>query len=333
MKKSLYFTGRSEVEIKEEPVRSPREGEVLIESILSSISFGSEKLVYKGRLTDDNELDTAIDSLDKKVDYPIKYGYSSLGEVVSVGKGVSDDIIGRDVFCFHPHESKFLEKQENIILVPEEIDLRDFSFLPSVETAVNFALDGGPMIGEKVAVIGQGVVGLMTTAVLENFPLDKLITVDPISGRRKASEELGADIIYEDIEDMNSSMTSQDGLDLAYELSGDPSTLEKVFDSLRYDGRIVIGSWYGDKENSISLGTHFHRNRISIKSSQVSSIDPDISGRWDKDRRMDQVIKMIKKIEPKDVISHEIPFTEAEKAYELLDKKPEKCIQVILRYD
>ncbi len=319
---------------------SPGKGEVLVHSVLSSISYGSEKLVYKGELNENIVLDTNIDPLNHKLDYPVKYGYSNIGKIVSKGKNVDEDRIGKTVFAFNPHESKFIADVDDLIPVPEKIDHKDFLFLPNVETAINLVLDGAPLIGENVMVIGQGVVGLLTTAVLNEFPIETLITVDPIEYRREVSKDLGADVVldagYSDERTGKTLEIPEEGLDLIYEVSGDRSALEKAIEQASYEGRIIVGSWYGDKENEekqINLGTSFHRNRLDIRSSQVSSIGPEISGRWDKSRRIKQAIRMIKKIEPKKLITHEIPFSEARRAYELLDEKSEECIQVVLEYE
>lgn len=333
MKKSLYFAGPDKVNIEEEPLRKPEEGEVLIDSILSSVSSGSEKLIYKDRLEKNTLLDTDIETLRGRFDYPVKYGYSVIGEIISTGKGVDEELIGDKVFCFQPHESKFTHSVEDIIPIPDDISPKDFSFLASMETAVNLVLDGAPLIGENVIVIGQGVIGLLTTSILQNFPLDNLITIEPLESRRKVSRKMGADFVVEDIRSLESTDLNDAGADLLYELSGDLSSLEKAVEFARYNGRIIAGSWYGDQAQELNLGTKFHRNRLKIKSSQVSSIDPDISGRWTKSRRLDQAINMIEDIKPKSLITHEIPFSEAERAYRLIDEHPEKCIQIVLHYD
>lgn len=337
MRRTLHFTGDSEVKIRKEPVPSPEEDQVVIEAIISSISTGSEKLVYRGELNENIVLDKDIKALDHELQYPVKYGYSMIGEVVSTGKNVDEKWIGKEVFCFHPHESEFVADVDDLIMIPDNLDIRDFAFLPNVETAVNLILDGAPLIGENVMVIGQGVIGLLTTAILSKFPISNLITMDLLESRRKISSQLGADVVLDgDFSTAGKNKRSQipeEGLDLIFETSGQLSALEAAVEKASFDGRIIVGSWYGDKKEKINLGTPFHRNRLNIKSSQVSSIDPKISGRWNKSRRINQAIKMIKEIEPRSLITQEMPFSEAQKVYELLDKHPEKYVQIMFKYD
>ena len=335
-KKSLYFTGPRKVKIREEEIKESEEEEVLIKSKISSISSGTELLLYNDKIEQGTKLDTQIASLKDSFEYPFKYGYSNIGEVISVGKGVSKEWIGEYVFSFHPHETHYIKSVDDLIKVPNNIDIENFSFLPNIETALNFVMDGRPIIGENIIIFGQGVIGLLTTAILNEFPLNKLITVDSYKKRRKMSKKFGSyrafgtDFDSEDILDPLENL--KNGFDLSYEISGNLSALEKAVEVTRYDGRIIIGSWYGNKRKPFNLSTRFHRNRIKIISSQVSTINPNLSGRWDKGRRLDLAIELIKQLNPQDLISHRISFTEAEKAYSLLNNNSEETLQVILEY-
>ncbi|MEF8832280.1 MAG: zinc-binding alcohol dehydrogenase, partial [Candidatus Thermoplasmatota archaeon] len=240
MRRTLHFTGDSEVKIKEEPVPSPKKGQVLIDSIISSISHGSEKLVFRGELNEDIVLDKEIEALNHELQYPVKYGYSVIGEIVSTGKNVDENWIGRKVFAFHPHESEFVADLDDLIIVPDKIDCRNFVFLPNVETAVNLVLDGAPLIGENVMVIGQGIVGLLTTAILSKFPIANLITMDLLKSRREISKDLGADVVLDENFSTDGSTKlykiPEEGLDLIFETSGNLSALEKAVENAGFEG-------------------------------------------------------------------------------------------------
>jgi threonine dehydrogenase-like Zn-dependent dehydrogenase len=121
--------------------------------------------------------------------------------------------------------------------------------------------------------------------------------------------------------------------DLAIELSGSPTALNDAIALTTFSGRIVIGSWYGEKRAEIDLGGAFHRSRIKLNSSQVSTIAPELSGRWDKARRFQVAWEALKRIQPQKWITHRFPIEEAGKAYELLDKNPQETIQVIFEYN
>jgi threonine dehydrogenase-like Zn-dependent dehydrogenase len=119
------------------------------------------------------------------------------------------------------------------------------------------------------------------------------------------------------------------GADLTYELSGNPSALNDAVALTLFSGRIVIGSWYGEKQVEVNLGGAFHRSRIRLVSSQVSSISPELSGRWDKKRRFDVAWKALERIKPEKWITHRFKLEKAAEAYRLLDENPQDAIQVI----
>lgn len=230
-----------------------------------------------------------------------------------------------------------------------------------METAVNLVQDGAPILGERVLVLGQGVIGLLTASLLKEFPLEKLVTSDRYPLRRKASLEIGVDdsfdprlleenfsgsgskhqFGYAQIRSMPSTNTTPavnqfsyaQNFDLTFELSGSPSALNDAIALTAFSGRIVIGSWYGEKRAPIDLGGAFHRSRIQLISSQVSTIAPVLSGRWDKARRFGVAWEALRRIQPQKWITHRFPIEEAEKAYRLLDNHPEETIQVIFNYN
>jgi threonine dehydrogenase-like Zn-dependent dehydrogenase len=253
--------------------------------------------------------------------------------VVEAGDDRSAKWIGRTVFAFQPHQNYFSTTPEQVIPLPEGISPQSAVFLPNMETAVNFVMDGHPLIGERVAVFGQGIVGLLTTALLAKFPLKDLLTLDLYSNRRAASVDAGATQSFDPGSATTlSQVRDENGIDLAYELSGSPKSLDQALAVTGFAGRVVVGSWYGQKRVSLDLGGHFHRSRIQIISSQVSSFAPSISGRWDKLRRFDLAWEMIHQVQPERWITHRLPFQQAAQGYHLLDQNPEEVIQVLLDY-
>jgi len=192
----------------------------------------------------------------------------------------------------------------------------------------------------------------LTASLLNEFPLDALVTSDCYELRRKASLEIGVSGSYDpessDAQNKTTSSNSmrhskstnllhqfaytQNKFDLTFELSGSPSALDDAISLTAFSGRIVIGSWYGEKRASVDLGGSFHRSRIKLISSQVSTIAPELSGRWDKARRFDVAWRALERIKPEKWITHHFPIEEASKAYELLDKNPQETIQVIFDY-
>ncbi|MEW6335679.1 MAG: oxidoreductase [Thermodesulfobacteriota bacterium] len=337
---SLYFTAPRRVEIREGPLPSPAAGQVLVRTLFSAISPGSELLAYRGLCPDDVPLDKTIPAFSAPFRFPARYGYSVVGRVISCGRDVPSDWENRFVFAFHPHESHFLARPAELHGLPPDISPEEALFLPALETAVNFTMDGRPMIGERVIVFGQGIVGLLTTAMLAGHPLGCLITLDPEALRRRFSLMAGADASLDPFEPgvldaLPARLGSKEpwgGADLVYEISGTPEALEQALAVTGFSGRVVIGSWYGRKKANLNLGGRFHRSRIRLISSQVSSISPELTGRWTKARRLEAVWSLLKKADPVRFVTHRFPFAQAAQAYACLDETPGASVQVILTY-
>jgi threonine dehydrogenase-like Zn-dependent dehydrogenase len=259
-----------------------------------------------------------------------------VGEVVELGPDVENHWLARRVFTFNPHEDHFIAHIDGLLPVPEHLSTENAVFLPNMETAINFLMDGHPLIGERAAVFGQGIVGLLTTALLASFPLAELLTVDPIEKRRAVSLELGAtqSISPATATEFKPARESDtiDGYDLIYELSGTPEALDQAINLTGFDSRIVVGSWYGEKKAPLTLGREFHRNRVKIISSQVSTIAAEHRGRWDKERRFSLAWEKLTQIEPAHLITHRFHLHQAADAYRLLDQQPAEAVQIIFDY-
>ncbi len=333
---ALHHTAPYEVKVVEEPTPHPGEGQVLVRTLLSGISPGTERLLYRGEFPVDQPVDQNITALSNQFSYPLKYGYSAVGEVIETGSGVDTGWLGRIVFAFNPHESHFCVGIDQVLPQPEHVTPENGIFLPNMETAVNLVMDGSPIVAERVIVLGQGILGLLTAGILSQFPLGSLVTIDRYQIRREASLELGASQSL----DPSSKTTRQkignllpNGADLTYELSGSPDTLDDAIEYTGFDGRIVIGSWYGRKRSPIDLGGAYHRSRIRLISSQVSTIAPRFTGRWTKERRFQAAWEMIRQLNPSRFITHRFNINEATAAFQLLEGQPQNSIQIVLEYD
>lgn len=362
--KTLFFTAPKQLEIREVALPPLNDDEVLVETICSAISAGTEILVYRGQFP---HLKDIHDSVSSGLEYPLAYGYACVGRVKGIGNLVNGNWQDRLVFAFQPHTSHFIAKPESLMTIPQFLSPETACFLPNMETAVNLVQDGAPILGERVLVLGQGVVGLLTASLLSDFPLESLTVVDQFELRRNALQvenELlnverlspenlrlrssgnsapnakpvkdGVAAIKDDAKEKGKGKDplgyAQNKFDLIFELSGSPSALNDAIEHTAFSGRIVIGSWYGRKRAEIDLGGDFHRSRIRLISSQVSTISPELSGRWDKPRRFDVAWKALERIQPQKWITHRFSLDDAAKAYQLLDENPQQTIQVIFEY-
>jgi len=289
----------------------------------------------------DIPLDETITALSGAVAFPLKYGYAAVGRVLAVGSPAEREWHGRLVFAFQPHASHFLSTPAELLPVPDSLSPEEAVFLPNMETAVNFLMDGHPLIGERVVVFGQGIVGLLTTALLGRMPLSRLITLDRYALRRQRSQGLGAyhsldagtDDVVASLQTHLQEEQGAAGADLSYELSGNPAALDQAIAVTGFNGRIVIGSWYGQKRADLNLGGRFHRSRLRLISSQVSTVAPEWGGRWSKRRRLQVAWRMLQQVRPAHLITHRFPIEQASQAYDLLDQHPEDAIQVLFTYE
>ncbi|HEX2997155.1 MAG TPA: zinc-binding alcohol dehydrogenase, partial [Anaerolineales bacterium] len=200
---------------------------------------------------------------------------------------------------------------------------------------VNLVQDGAPVLGERVLVLGQGVVGLLTASLLAEFPLETLVAADCYELRCKLSPVADRFVLdpYSPEFHKDAATLLSDGADLTFELSGRPETLNDALALTRFSGRIVIGSWYGEKRAEIDLGGAFHRSRIKLISSQVSTIAPELTGCWDKARRFGVAWQALERVKPEKWITHRFPIEEAAAtAYQLLDENPQETIQIVFNY-
>ncbi|MEF8943788.1 MAG: hypothetical protein V5B78_13475 [Desulfohalobiaceae bacterium] len=328
---ALYFTRPRGTEIREEDLPEPGPGQVQLETIASAISPGSELLVYTGAAPQDMSADKSIASLQGDLAFPLKYGYSSVGRVSRVGPDVDPAWLGQRVFSFQPHQSASIADLEHVLPVPSGLDAAHAALYPLVETAVTLVWDAAPLLGEDTAIIGQGPVGLVTAALLAEFPLGSLCALETIPSRCALSRDMGTQACLHP--DKAESLHPRGrGFDLVLELSGDPRGLDSAIAMTRFAGRIVVGSWYGSKKANLDLGGRFHRERLQLISSQVSTLPPDLASRLDRDRRTKITWRHLAGLDLERLVTLRVPFSRAAEAYQALDRDRENHILAVLDY-
>lgn len=346
VRRTISFEAPGRVKVREGPVPEPSPEEVRVRTTLSGISPGTERLIYQGKAPADLPADATFSSMDgASLDFPLTYGYACVGTVDMVGDEVAGNWRGTRVFAFQPHTSVFTCSPDDLVPLPDDISDEEAALVPAVETAVNFVMDGRPMVGESVVVFGQGVVGLLTTALLARHPVETLLSVEPSEVRRNWARELGAhhtfrpdegEALHEALgvssEDALEATEHFEGADLTYEVSGDPDVLNMAVACTGFAGRIVVGSWYGTKKSELALGGRFHRSRMDLRSSQVSTIAPEYRGRWSKSRRMQVVLALLESNDFEQLVTHSYPVSDAPRAYQELNVGDPALLQPILRY-
>ncbi len=320
--KVLSFDAPYHISIQTHPLKAPEQNHLLIKNLYSAISAGTELLVYRGEVPDNIPLDATLSHLSQPISYPLSYGYASVGYVEAVGSGVDTECVGRPVFSFSPHASHVMTTLEQIQFLPTDIELKQAALLASMETALSVVMDAKPVIAERVAVFGLGTVGLLVSWLLSQFPLTSLSVSDPIESRLTRAQQI-----------IPTPTNMTDNFDLAIDLSGQATTLNQIIPQMHYDGRILVGSWYGNQASNIQLGDYFHRNRIQLMSSQVSHIAPNLRGRFDRRRRLDSALQLLENFPWQQLISHLIPLEECAALYAKLNQAPQSYGQVLISYE
>lgn len=323
--RSVWFAGARQVELRSEAESSLGASDVRVRAIASAISHGTEMLVFRGQVSEDLELD--LPTLRGSFEFPIKYGYASVGRVVECGAAVQTLSPGDNVFVLHPHQTEYVVPDSMPIRLPAGLNPECGAFLANVETATNIVLDAAPRLAERVVIFGQGVVGLLITQLLRRTGVSQIAVVDPLEARRKLACQLGADTAYEPGVDL----TGED-FDLAIEASGSPAALDQALRSVAFGATVLVCSWYGTKPVPLLLGGPFHRRRLRIVSSQVGTIDAALQPRWSHARRLGVARDLLSRLELEPLISHRLPFDQAAEAYRLVDEHPEATVQVLLTY-
>jgi 2-desacetyl-2-hydroxyethyl bacteriochlorophyllide A dehydrogenase len=330
---ALWFTAPRTPTLRAETVGPPGPGEVRVKTIASAVSAGTEMLVYRGEVPRDLRLD--LPTLVGSYAFPIKYGYSAAGRVLDTGPGVEHLSPGDPVFVHHPHQEVFVVPARMPVCLPDDLDPELGVFAANLETALNVVHDTPVRLGEMALIFGQGVVGFLVALLLKRAGAGSVLVVDPLEERRRLALAAGVDGAFAPggLNDRVTEITGGRGADVAVETSGSGAALQSAIDAVATEGTVVVASWYGTKPVTLALGGHFHRGRVRLRSSQVGRSNPELTPRWDSDRRMDTVLGLLGRLKLRKLISHRIPFEEASEAYKLLDERPEEALQVIFTYE
>jgi threonine dehydrogenase-like Zn-dependent dehydrogenase len=218
--------------------------------------------------------------------------------------------------------------EDDVVALPRGIDPRLATLFPFVETGLQLSLDAGQVAQETVVVLGLGVVGVITALLLQRAGAT-VVAADPSKERRELADSLGIPAV--DPEEVRSRLPAQ-GVPLLLELSGSPTALAGALDLLAHEGTALVGSWYGRQQVELPLGGAFHRRRLTIRSSQVSTIPAALAARWDVGRRRRVAVALLGELPLSALATTEFAFEEASVAFQALDAREPGVFHVALRY-
>jgi NADPH:quinone reductase-like Zn-dependent oxidoreductase len=265
--RSFWLREPGSGEIRSADVPDPGPAEVLVRAVVFGVSRGTETLVFRGGVPESQYAVMRAPFQEGDFPGPVKYGYLSVG-VVEAGP---DDLRGRTVFCLHPHQTSYVVPADAVSVVPANVPPRRAVLAGALETAVNALWDARPLVGDRVAVVGAGMVGLCVTRLLATFPGVEVTVVDVDATRAETAAALGAQFARPE--------HAPRDLDLVVHASGTGAGLQTSLDLLADDATVTDLSWYGDTPVELSLGGRFHSARLGVQASQVGQVAPARRGR------------------------------------------------------
>jgi 2-desacetyl-2-hydroxyethyl bacteriochlorophyllide A dehydrogenase len=326
--RAVHFVAPGSVELREVDLPRTVEGSILVATEWSGISSGTELLAYRGEVDPDLPLDETLGALSGTFAYPFRYGYSAVGRVVRPAGSLQE---GQLVFAFHPHQDRFVVDAGAAVPV-DGLDPRAATLYPLVETALQVCLDAAPRLGETAVVVGLGAVGILVAALLARAGA-VVLGSEPDPARRAAAAAFGVPAIApHEIAGAVAAATGERGADLVVEASGDPRALASSLGLLAHEGTALVCSWYGTKPASLPLGAAFHRRRLAIRSTQVSTLPAALTARWDRGRRAEVAWRLARELPLRVLATHEFPFERAAEAYAQVDRKQDGLLHAALRY-
>jgi threonine dehydrogenase-like Zn-dependent dehydrogenase len=297
--RALWYAGKGSVELREAALPALGPGEARVRTLFSGISRGTERLVFDGAIGRSEWERMRCPMQEGAFPFPVKYGYCVAG-VVEDGPA---DLTGRTVFCLHPHQDLFHVPAERLAAVPDQVPARRATLAANMETALNALWDSGAGPGDRIAVVGAGIVGLLVASLAARLPGAAVTAVDVDTGRRTIVEALGAAFA--------APAAAPAEADVVFHASASAAGLDTAIACAGLEATIVELSWYGDRPVEAKLGGAFHSRRLKLVSSQVGHVSPGHRPRWDYARRMQAALGLLDHPALDPLVAGEIAFEDA----------------------
>jgi threonine dehydrogenase-like Zn-dependent dehydrogenase len=295
--RAFWVTSPGHGEIRAQRLQSPGPGELLIRTLRSAISRGTESLVFRGEVPQSEWRRMRCPFQEGEFPAPVKYGYSAVG-IVEDGPA---EMIGRRVFCLHPHQDRFIVPREAVVDVPDAVPDRRATLAANMETAINGMWDAAPGPGDRIAVIGAGVVGCLVAALAARLPGAEVELIDIDPDREQIAASVGCHFATPE--------EASPEADLVIHASGSPGGLVTALTIAGFEATVLEMSWYGTRIVPLELGGGFHSRRLTLRSSQVSAVPATRRQRWSLRRRLTLALSLLRDPVFDILLSGETEFT------------------------
>ena len=279
--RALWYRAPGEAGLQPAEIDAPAEDQVLVETLHSALSRGTESLVFNGRVPAAERSRMRAPFQEGEFPFPVKYGYAAVGRVA---RGRSD-LVGRTVFCLHPHQSAFVVPAAAVVPVPDGVPPRRAVLAANMETALNGIWDSGAGPCDRIAVVGGGVVGLLVAALAAGLPGARVVLVDVDERRRTVAAALGLPFATPAV--------AAGPCDVVFHASATGAGLATAIGLAGEEATVVEMSWYGDRRVEVPLGGNFHSGRITLVSSQVGRVSPGRRTRWSYRDRLSAALALL----------------------------------------
>lgn len=315
--RAFWVTSPGKGEIRAETLDRPGPGQVLVRTLASGISRGTEALVFLGRVPASEHEVMRAPFQAGGFGFPVKYGYSSVGEV-AVGP---DDLRGRRVFCLHPHQDRYVVPATSVIPLPEALPTARAVLAANMETALNGLWDAGPRLGQRIAVVGAGVVGALVAGLATAIPGTRVQLVDTDPGKAFVAAAIGVDFARPE--------GAAHDVDLVVHVSGSAAGLRTSLEVAGFEATVLELSWYGYRPVEVPLGEGFHSRRLTLRSSQVGSVATPMRPRWSHQHRLALALDLLLDARFDALLEPEIPFRTLPEVMPELARAPGRMCQLV----
>lgn len=319
---AFWITGSGEGEIRSTALDAwPGDSHVQVKTQFSAISRGTESLVFQAKVPKSEYQRMRAPYQEGQFPFPIKYGYINVG-VVERGPPA---LLNRSVFCLYPHQQRYVVPASAVTLIPQSVPPRRAVLSANMETAVNALWDASPAIGDRISVIGGGVVGCLVAWLAGRIPGCHVELVDINPQRAQIADALGVAFSLPD--------TASAERDLIIHASASEAGLQRALQLAAFEATIIELSWYGDSAVSLPLGGAFHARRLQLRSSQVGQVASSHRARWDYSRRLELALTLLREPLLDHLISGESPFHELPVTFSQLCRRGVDALCHRIRYD